>query len=190
MDFNATMQEPAAELIDRRPIATRNRKWAQASARWLAAKNVSPNPISIAGMLACIAARIALAATLIAYHRIEWLIAALGVQWRLSGRRFLSNQGEQHIVGNHAQCLANVAEKLWPPTCLAVCAGNYSEKEPFLSFFPKAGAVGTVPCRHSNTASACWSRKQTSRSCRAVLLELLRLCRHIGGFHNRCPSNS
>lgn len=24
MDFNATMQEPAAELSDRRPIATRN----------------------------------------------------------------------------------------------------------------------------------------------------------------------
>jgi phosphatidylglycerophosphate synthase len=84
MDFNATMQEPAAELIDRRPIATRNRKWAQTSARWLAAKNVSPNAISIAGMFACIAAGIALAATSTFYHRIEWVIAALGVQLRLT----------------------------------------------------------------------------------------------------------
>ncbi len=84
MDFNSRMKEPAAELIDRRPIATRNRKWAQASARWLAVKRVSPNAISISGMFSCIVAGIALAATSVAYHRIEWLIAVLGVQLRLT----------------------------------------------------------------------------------------------------------
>src|SRR2546428_2000392 len=77
------MQETAASAIDRRPIATRNRKWAQASARRLAARNVSPNAISIAGMFACIGGGMALAATSIAYCRIEWLIAALGAQLRL-----------------------------------------------------------------------------------------------------------
>jgi hypothetical protein len=46
--LQSTMSESPAELIDRRPIATRNRKWAQATTAWLAARNVSPNAISIA----------------------------------------------------------------------------------------------------------------------------------------------
>src|SRR5947208_6054529 len=83
-DFNPTMKEPAAEHIDRRPIATRNRKWAQAATIWLASRNVSPNAISIAGMCACIVAGIALGATSIADYRILWLIAALGAQLRLT----------------------------------------------------------------------------------------------------------
>jgi phosphatidylglycerophosphate synthase len=78
------MADYSAGLLDRRPIATRNRKWAQASARWLAARNVSPNAISIAGMCACIIAGLALAATSLAYHRLEWLIAAAGAQFRLT----------------------------------------------------------------------------------------------------------
>src|SRR5437879_10377004 len=70
--------------MDRRAIATRNRKWAQATTTWLAARNVSPNTISIAGMCACIVAGIALGATSIADYRILWLIAALGAQLRLT----------------------------------------------------------------------------------------------------------
>jgi phosphatidylglycerophosphate synthase len=69
---------------DRRPIATRNRKWAQAATVWLASRNVSPNAISIAGMCACIFAGIALATTSIAYDRILWVVAALGAQLRLT----------------------------------------------------------------------------------------------------------
>jgi len=78
------MQEAPSEAIDRRPIATRNRKWAQAMTAWLASRNVSPNAISIAGMCACIVAGIALAATSITNYRILWLIAALGAQLRLT----------------------------------------------------------------------------------------------------------
>src|SRR5216110_2263798 len=70
--------------MDRRPIATRNRKWAQAATTWLAAQNVSPNAISIAGMCACIVAGIALGVTSVADYRILWLIAALGAQLRLT----------------------------------------------------------------------------------------------------------
>jgi len=78
------MNEPAAELIDRRPIATRNRKWAQAATAWLAAGNVSPNAISIAGMSACIVGGIALGLTSISDYRALWLVAALGAQLRLT----------------------------------------------------------------------------------------------------------
>jgi phosphatidylglycerophosphate synthase len=78
------MQETPGTTIDRRPIATRNRKWAQTSTAWLASRNVSPNAISIAGMCACIVAGIALGLTSIADYRILWLIAALGAQLRLT----------------------------------------------------------------------------------------------------------
>src|SRR5881396_3282317 len=78
------MHEPATETIDRRPIATRNRKWAQDATAWLASRNVSPNAISIAGMCACIVAGIALGVTSVADYRILWIIAALGAQLRLT----------------------------------------------------------------------------------------------------------
>src|SRR5437763_8451096 len=78
------MQEASSEAIDRRPIATRNRKWAQAVTVWLASRNVSPNAISIAGMCACIVAGIALGLTSISDYRVLWLIAALGAQLRLT----------------------------------------------------------------------------------------------------------
>ncbi|MEX0776981.1 MAG: hypothetical protein WD042_14850 [Phycisphaeraceae bacterium] len=48
---------------DRRPIASRQAGWSKASARWLARRDVSPNAISIAGMIACILGGAALAAT-------------------------------------------------------------------------------------------------------------------------------
>src|SRR6476659_7396076 len=85
MHFNPTMDKSTAELGDRRPIATRNRKWAQAATAWLATRNVSPNAISIAGMCACIIGGIALGLTSISDYRILWLIAAGGAQLRLTG---------------------------------------------------------------------------------------------------------
>src|SRR6266516_3534040 len=78
------MEDARNSAIDRRPIATRNRKWAQAATAWLAARNVSPNAISIAGMWACIVAGIALGLTSISDYRILWLVAALGAQLRLT----------------------------------------------------------------------------------------------------------
>src|SRR5438876_8709456 len=78
------MNESSVKAIDRRPIATRNRKWAQSATTWLASRNVSPNAISIAGMCACIAAGVALGLTSVEYNRVFWLIAALGAQLRLT----------------------------------------------------------------------------------------------------------
>jgi len=82
--ISSAMNESAPQAIDRRPIATRTRKWAQSATAWLASRNVSPNVISIAGMCACIAAGIALSLTSVAYYRVFWLIAALGAQLRLT----------------------------------------------------------------------------------------------------------
>src|SRR5262249_20232395 len=84
----SAMTESAAKPIDRRPIATRNRKWAQSATAWLASRNVSPNAISIAGMCACIAAGFALGLTSVEYNRVFWLIAAVGAQLRLTANMF------------------------------------------------------------------------------------------------------
>src|SRR6184192_1788557 len=82
--ISSAMNESAPQTIDRRPIATRNRRCAQSATTWLASRNVSPNVISIGGMCACIAAGIALSLTSVTYHRVFWLIAALGAQLRLT----------------------------------------------------------------------------------------------------------
>ena len=78
------MNDSAVKAIDRRPIATRNRKWAQSATAWLTARNVSPNVISIVGMTACIAAGLALGLTSAEYNRVLWLVAAIGAQLRLT----------------------------------------------------------------------------------------------------------
>lgn len=78
------MQEAPSKAIDRRPIATRNRKWAQDATAWLASRNVSPNAISVAGMCACILGGIAIGFTSLVDFRILWLIGALGAQLRLT----------------------------------------------------------------------------------------------------------
>src|SRR5215475_15411601 len=78
------MNESWAKAIDRRPIATRNRRWAQSATTWLASRNVSPNAISIAAMCACMVAGLSLGLTSVQYSRVFWLIAALGAQLQLT----------------------------------------------------------------------------------------------------------
>src|SRR3954470_114238 len=74
-------------VADRRPIATRQSRWAQAAAHALARANVSPNTISIAGMLACLIAGALLAMTphiAGVPQRMLFLAAAVLVQLRLT----------------------------------------------------------------------------------------------------------
>jgi phosphatidylglycerophosphate synthase len=75
------------EPTDRRPIASRERRIWQKMAAFLAARHVSPNAISIAGLIFGIAAGLLLAATKFAesawLQRVLWLGAAAGMQLRL-----------------------------------------------------------------------------------------------------------
>jgi hypothetical protein len=84
--ISSAMNESSVKAIVRRPIATRNRKWAQSATARLVSRNVLPNAISIAGMCACIAAALALGMTSVAYNRVLWLIAALSAQLRLTAK--------------------------------------------------------------------------------------------------------
>jgi phosphatidylglycerophosphate synthase len=74
------------EPTDRRPLASRELKIWQKLAAALAARNVSPNFISVAGMIVGIAAGVALYATSLVdgwQQRVLWLAGAAGIQLRL-----------------------------------------------------------------------------------------------------------
>jgi phosphatidylglycerophosphate synthase len=77
----------AYQPTDRRPIASRERKVWQNLAAFLAARQVSPNSISMAGMAAGIVAGLLFAATRFAENgwaqRAFWFAAAAGIQVRL-----------------------------------------------------------------------------------------------------------
>jgi phosphatidylglycerophosphate synthase len=81
------MPQKSYPPTDRRPIASRERKIWQRLAAFLAERGVSPNGISMAGMVAGIIAGGLLAATSIAaeawLQRGLWLLAAVGIQLRL-----------------------------------------------------------------------------------------------------------
>jgi predicted CDP-diglyceride synthetase/phosphatidate cytidylyltransferase len=114
------MNESPAKAVDRRPIATRNRKWAQAATAWLASRNVSPNAISIAGMCACIAAGLALGLTCVEYNRVFWLCGHL-----FGHRKFVPNTSSNKTVGGAlgaviltTPLVAVIAHFIWTDTAL------------------------------------------------------------------------
>lgn len=86
----ATTDHQAHDPRDRRPIRARGARWAQFIARRLAATGVSPNSISVFGMLAAVAAGAALALTDVAtgFARPLWLASAVLIVVRLLANLF------------------------------------------------------------------------------------------------------
>jgi phosphatidylglycerophosphate synthase len=84
MHYNSA-NAPFVSADDRRPIAARDRRPFQTLAGWLARHRVSPNVISVAGLVAGVAGGVTLAAT--AWWpegaRLLWLASAVLVQLRL-----------------------------------------------------------------------------------------------------------
>jgi len=77
--------------VDRRPIASRDRTVSRRAAKWLAATGITPNAISIAGMVFGCMAGVALAATasLDSWSmRAAWVAGAVFVQLRLLANMF------------------------------------------------------------------------------------------------------
>jgi phosphatidylglycerophosphate synthase len=73
------------DLLERRPLATRQLRASHAAARWVTGLGVTPNAISVAGMFCGIAAGIALALTSSApeHSRWLWFAGAALIQLRL-----------------------------------------------------------------------------------------------------------
>lgn len=71
---------------DRRPIGSRDTRWAIKIANWLADKNVSPNGISVFGMVAAVVAGVVFALTSVVelpLERLCWIVGGLLCQVRL-----------------------------------------------------------------------------------------------------------
>jgi phosphatidylglycerophosphate synthase len=81
----STHMSDAYQSGDRRPISSRDWKFSGLAARWLASRGVSPNAISVAGMVAGLAAGGCFALTIHLPHldRLFWFIGAVCVQARL-----------------------------------------------------------------------------------------------------------
>ena len=80
------MTEPTYDPIDRRPIQSRNTRWAETVAQFLVNLGLSPNTISILGMLAAVAAGVTFASTDVSAgsaQRALWLIGGILCQVRL-----------------------------------------------------------------------------------------------------------
>ena len=78
------------KVAERRPIASRDLAASQRAAEWLAARGVTPNAISVAGMISGILGGLALAATGRLPHlgRVCWLLGAFLAQLRLLANMF------------------------------------------------------------------------------------------------------
>jgi phosphatidylglycerophosphate synthase len=81
---------PLPESGDRRPISARQWGSSQRFARWLTRQNISPNTISVFGMICGIGSGIALASTphFPQIQKILWLFAALLIVLRLLANMF------------------------------------------------------------------------------------------------------
>lgn len=75
---------------DRRPIASREHKGSKLVAHWLAQRGVSPNAISVLGMIGALFAGIAFVATdkFPQAERVLWILGAILVQLRLLANMF------------------------------------------------------------------------------------------------------
>lgn len=72
---------------DRRPIATREKKWSKATAAWMVRRGISANSISLAGMICGMASGFTLAATSFTVspaREILWFVSGCLIQLRLS----------------------------------------------------------------------------------------------------------
>ena len=139
------------EPTDRRPLASRNvRLWQNIAAR-LAAHRVSPNAISIAGMIVGIVAGLLLAATTLAQtatqERLLWIAAAAAIQLRLLANML---DGMVAIALNQASPLGELYNELpdrVSDIAIIIGAGYSVGGHPVLGFVAACLAVLTAYIR-------------------------------------------
>jgi phosphatidylglycerophosphate synthase len=144
------MTESPSDLpFERRPLAARQWHVSHVMASWLASRGASPNAISIAGMLAGIAAGICLAATNIApdWARIGWLLGAglifiRGLANMLDGMVAVAS-GRASRVGE----LFNEAPDRVSDAAILVGCGYAAGGDPVLGFSAALAAVFTAYVR-------------------------------------------
>lgn len=160
---------------ERRPLASRERKASKAVAHWLAIRGVSPNAISVAGMVAGIAAGCAFAATSRYPPAALWFLAAAAlIQLRLLANMFDGMVAIETRKASPVGELFNEVPDRVSDTAMFVGAGYAAGGNPALGFIAACLAVflayvraqGKVAGAHSN--STTWPRLP-SAGCSAAI---------------------
>lgn len=143
------MPDAPVHTGDRRPIKSRDWRISQAAAHWLADRNVSPNAISVAGMLCCLAAGAALVGTALfpELARLFWLAAAGLVVLRLTANMLdgmvAIASGKTSAVGE----LYNEVPDRVSDAATLIGAGYAVGGDPVLGFWAACAALFTAYVR-------------------------------------------
>jgi phosphatidylglycerophosphate synthase len=143
------MNEQPYQGGERRPIASRDLAVSRRIASWLAARGVSPNAISIAGMLAAIVGGIALWGTSLngSATRVLWLTAAAMAQLRLLANMFDGMVAIERQIASPVGELYNEVPDRVSDAALFVGLGFASGGEPLLGCGTALAAVFTAYVR-------------------------------------------
>lgn len=139
------MSEPEYQSLDRRPINSRNTKWAHQFAAFLASKNITPNAISVFGMLAAIMGGIAFSLTdhseNDSLNRSMWLVGGLLCQVRLLCNLFDGMVAIQQNKASPKGELYNEVPDRVSDAAIFIGLGFASGGTPFLGALAAAAAI-------------------------------------------------
>ncbi|HEY2412275.1 MAG TPA: CDP-alcohol phosphatidyltransferase family protein [Pirellulaceae bacterium] len=143
------MSEQEYQGGERRPIASRDLAISRRTASWLAERGVSPNAISIAGMLAAIAGGFALWGTSIGGGIVRplWLFAAAMAQLRLLANMFDGMVAIQRQVASPLGELYNEVPDRISDAAMFIGLGFATGGEPLLGCGAALSAVFTAYVR-------------------------------------------
>ena len=141
--------EPGYNPADRRPIKARELRVSQAVAGWLADRGVSPNVISMAGMLAAILGGLAFWRTSLdaANARLFWLAAAALVQVRLLANMLDGMVAVKRNVASSLGELYNEVPDRISDSALLIGVGYAAGSHPLLGLAAALAAVFTAYVR-------------------------------------------
>lgn len=149
------MNQPGYNPADRRPIKARELALAQQIAGWLAERGISPNAISVAGMLAGLAGGAAYAATSqgTPYTRLLWLAAAALVQLRLLANMFDGMVAVRRNIASPLGELYNEVPDRISDAALLIGVGYAAGGQPVLGLGAAPAAVFTAYVRAAAKAA-------------------------------------
>jgi phosphatidylglycerophosphate synthase len=133
---------------ERRPIATRNYSVSIHLARWVAAKGITPNSISVAGMFAGLASGIALGLTGIVEHAWLYFLCGAGLmQLRLLANMLDGMVAVQTDKASPVGELFNEVPDRISDAAIFIGAGYAAGSHPELGFWAALAAVFTAYVR-------------------------------------------
>jgi phosphatidylglycerophosphate synthase len=144
-----TMDPDAQTAPDRRPIAARRLKFSRAAASWMARRGVSPNAISVAGMICGVLSGASLFITSRApdARSLAWIGAAVLIQLRLLANMWDGMVALERGVASRVGELFNEIPDRISDTAILVGLGYAAGGDPALGYLAALAAMFTAYVR-------------------------------------------